>query len=540
MNLTRPFPPVEDQIDFLVDVWSRDKRSTAVRTVTASDSFGPQDSTIFGDATAGTVTLTLPSVIDQSGSPAYSSKKTDSSANAVTVLPANATFTSDSTTEICLLANNGFDQTGIPVQLSNSGGALPTPFVAATTYFTIYVNPRQIKLATTLANAKAGTAINITGNGTGTQTMWQLIDDAQNKSTTTQYIGYSFVVDDAMMWRTQSLSATGSVTSVSVTTANGVSGTVATPTTTPAISLTLGAITPTSVSTGALTSSALTAGRVAFAGTAGLLSDSSNLLWDNTNVKLTAQNTAGKTITAADTLYQLTRSGAITNNTSTLANNALNISNTCTSVGSQNVANIGSNITVSGADLNIGTAVNSTGTGIFIGPSLPASQIVCSLHSTSTASRQFLFNRTEIGITATDGTYFSVQSSGEFWINNQENQPLRFFIADYEQVRIAQTATADRYLIFKGGLSSGSPANATIDVSGGSLAITPAVISASTIKAGTTLNTAGYTVATLPTGVTGATAYVTDALAPTFLATVVGGGAIVTPVFYNGSAWIGA
>jgi|GEM_PF-7049532 len=41
--------------------------------------------------------------------------------------------------------------------------------------------------------------------------------------------------------------ATGTVTSVSVTTANGVSGTVATATTTPAISLTLGAITPTSV-----------------------------------------------------------------------------------------------------------------------------------------------------------------------------------------------------------------------------------------------------------------------------------------------------
>jgi len=40
---------------------------------------------------------------------------------------------------------------------------------------------------------------------------------------------------------------TGTVTSVSVTTANGVSGTVATSTTTPAITLTLGAITPTSV-----------------------------------------------------------------------------------------------------------------------------------------------------------------------------------------------------------------------------------------------------------------------------------------------------
>jgi hypothetical protein len=41
--------------------------------------------------------------------------------------------------------------------------------------------------------------------------------------------------------------ATGTVSSVSVTTANGISGTVATSTTTPAITLTLGAITPTSV-----------------------------------------------------------------------------------------------------------------------------------------------------------------------------------------------------------------------------------------------------------------------------------------------------
>ena len=49
---------------------------------------------------------------------------------------------------------------------------------------------------------------------------------------------------------------TGTVTSASVITANGISGSVATATTTPAITLTLGAITPTSVAaTGALTSS---------------------------------------------------------------------------------------------------------------------------------------------------------------------------------------------------------------------------------------------------------------------------------------------
>ncbi|MES2224996.1 MAG: hypothetical protein V4478_03340 [Patescibacteria group bacterium] len=57
-------------------------------------------------------------------------------------------------------------------------------------------------------------------------------------------------------------------------------------------------------------------------------------------------------------------------------------------------------------------------------------------------------------------------------------------------------------------------------------------------KFGGTVQLMNYTVATLPTGVQGMTAYVTDALTPTFGTTVVGGGAVVIPVFYNGSAWV--
>ena len=53
-----------------------------------------------------------------------------------------------------------------------------------------------------------------------------------------------------------------------------------------------------------------------------------------------------------------------------------------------------------------------------------------------------------------------------------------------------------------------------------------------------TVKTGGYTVAGLPTGVTGARAYVTNALAPSYGATVVGGGAVTIPVFYNGTNWI--
>jgi hypothetical protein len=52
------------------------------------------------------------------------------------------------------------------------------------------------------------------------------------------------------------------------------------------------------------------------------------------------------------------------------------------------------------------------------------------------------------------------------------------------------------------------------------------------------VTTSGYTVATLPTGVVGMTAYVTNATAPTYLATVVGGGSVVTPVFFNGTNWV--
>ena len=48
-----------------------------------------------------------------------------------------------------------------------------------------------------------------------------------------------------------------------------------------------------------------------------------------------------------------------------------------------------------------------------------------------------------------------------------------------------------------------------------------------------------YTVATLPAApVQGDRALATDAAAPAFLVAVAGGGAVVTPVFYNGAAWI--
>lgn len=53
------------------------------------------------------------------------------------------------------------------------------------------------------------------------------------------------------------------------------------------------------------------------------------------------------------------------------------------------------------------------------------------------------------------------------------------------------------------------------------------------------LELVGYIVTNLPvTATQGDQAYVTDATAPTYLGALTGGGAVVCPVFYNGSIWV--
>ena len=84
--------------------------------------------------------------------------------------PAAGTFTADASTDVMSKSAHGF-KTGLKVQVSNSGGALPSGLSAATDYFVIYVAAGTFKLATSSANAIAGTAIDITTNGTGTQTV---------------------------------------------------------------------------------------------------------------------------------------------------------------------------------------------------------------------------------------------------------------------------------------------------------------------------------------------------------------------------------
>lgn len=102
----------------------------------------------------------------------------------------------------------------------------------------------------------------------------------------------------------------GTVTDVSVVTANGVSGSVATSTTTPAITLTLGAITPTSVNGATITT---TTGTLTLANGSTLATSGAN------SITLTSSGATNVTLPTTGTLATLAGAENLTNKTLTSA-----------------------------------------------------------------------------------------------------------------------------------------------------------------------------------------------------------------------------
>lgn len=139
---------------------------------------------------------------------------------------------------------------------------------------------------------------------------------------------------------------------------------------------------------------------------------------------LTVADAVSATITA-NTVSGVTTgaTGTITNNTTNgLYNSTVKITNDVVASGSVATFNVGLQVGLTTGN-SIGIAVVGSQTaGIFIGPSqlVASAPMTCALHSTSTATRQFLFNNSTLGTTGTDGTYFSQATSGEWYLINQE------------------------------------------------------------------------------------------------------------------------
>lgn len=104
---------------------------------------------------------------------------TSTAADATTnTLGRTATFTADTGTDIMTYTST----TSLPSNLLtgtrcrvSTTTTLPSPLVAATDYYLIRVDNLTFKLATSYANAIAGTAIDITTTGSGTQTLSWLL-----------------------------------------------------------------------------------------------------------------------------------------------------------------------------------------------------------------------------------------------------------------------------------------------------------------------------------------------------------------------------
>lgn len=79
-------------------------------------------------------------------------------------------------------AGHGMQTGDGPIRVSSST-TLPAGLAAATDYWVIRVDDNTIKLATSKANALAGTAINITDQGTGTHTLTRDVKVAKDLGT---------------------------------------------------------------------------------------------------------------------------------------------------------------------------------------------------------------------------------------------------------------------------------------------------------------------------------------------------------------------
>jgi hypothetical protein len=128
-------------------------------------------------ASATTVPCTL-ALIDVIGFYRVTAVTTTTAQSTTNTLSLTATFTADASTDTMTYTSTTNIPsnllTGTRVRVSTTT-TLPSPLLAATDYYLIRVTDTTYKLATTYANAIAGTAIDITTAGTGTHTLSWLL-----------------------------------------------------------------------------------------------------------------------------------------------------------------------------------------------------------------------------------------------------------------------------------------------------------------------------------------------------------------------------
>ncbi len=115
---------------------------------------------------------------------------------------ASSTCTANAGTDIITISKSF--TVGMAVKFTTTG-TLPAPLAAGTTYYVSYVSGSSIKVATTLANAIAGTNVDITDTGTGTHSisatkLGAIKKIVQNPAATTANYKYYAIDSGGKVW----------------------------------------------------------------------------------------------------------------------------------------------------------------------------------------------------------------------------------------------------------------------------------------------------------------------------------------------------
>lgn len=95
---------------------------------------------------------------------------------------ADKTFVGLADDDTLTIASHGLLTGDGPVRVSNAGGALPGGLSTGVDYYVIRIDTNTLQLATSRANAFAGTAIELSSDGTGTQTLADTLDTVRPDS----------------------------------------------------------------------------------------------------------------------------------------------------------------------------------------------------------------------------------------------------------------------------------------------------------------------------------------------------------------------